>query len=315
MSLPRITFRRLTAIALMVAIPVAIWQYDERQLWESRRVSGLHQLQSHVLFDYCRILDASGDVVFRGSNQACRAGLADLAGDGSRLAKDRHLVLLLHGLGRSPALFAEMESLLRAQGYRAFALAYPTLRKNINGHADNLTALLNELEGVERVSFVTHSLGGLVVRSTLGRNVAWQKRMRVARIVMIAPPNQGSRLARYLGEWRLFGFILGPAAEEIAAGAGPDLPDLTGYEFGIIAGGKNAEGFNPWLPGDDDAIVTLEETRLSGARDFLRLEATHTFLPQNENAIRASLNFLKHGRFASEPLSENSLTVPEEGRT
>lgn len=314
MSLPRIAFKKLLAVVLIAALPVTVWQYDARQLWESRQVAGLHQLQSHVFLDYCRIIDGNHDVVFRGSGDSCRARLPEFAENATTLSGDKHIVLLLHGLGRSPALFAEMEKALRARGYRTLALAYPTLHRDIAGHKNNLTTLLDGLQGVERVSFVTHSLGGLVVRSTLAETADWQKRMEVERIVMIAPPNQGSQLARYLGKWRLFSLILGPSAEQLALGVGPDLPTLAGYDFGIIAGGKNSDGFNPWLSGDDDAIVTVEETRLAEAKDFLRLESTHTFLPKKEAAIEASLNFLKLGRFSAEPLSKNIQLPPEEGR-
>ena len=316
MSLQRPGLKKTLAIFLLAALALSLWQYDARQLWETQRLAGLHQLQQHAFFDYCRILDAGGAAVYRGKASDCAERLALIAerGGNKNSAEAEHLVLLLHGLGRSPALFKKMERALRTQGYQAVAMAYPSLHGDISAHANNLNALLEKLEGVERVSFVTHSLGGLVVRAALGRGEAKKAHIEVERIVMIAPPNQGSQLAQALGEWKLFGLILGPSAVAIAEGIAPALPKLTGYEIGVVAGGTGADGFNPWLSGDDDGVVTVAETKLSGMQDFLLLEATHTFLPQKSKALEASLNFLEFGRFRPEIHTDNAPIVAEEGR-
>ena len=85
-------------------------------------------------------------------------------------------------------------------------------------------------------------------------------------------------------------------------------------EFGILAGGRSAtKGYNPLLPGDNDATVTVASTRLPGAADFILLPVIHSFLMTDQAAINATRHFLKHGRFEenrkAEPISADDITV------
>ena len=56
----------------------------------------------------------------------------------------------------------------------------PTMHTVVARNADDLNQLIGNLEGVDRVSFVTHSLGGLVVRDLLAREgTPWRGRIAV----------------------------------------------------------------------------------------------------------------------------------------
>jgi hypothetical protein len=119
---------------------------------------------------------------------------------------------------------------------------------------------------------------------------------------MIAPPNQGSAIAEALRDWLPYRATLGEVGQELTPEAVARMP-LPSCEFGIIAGGKgDGKGLNPLLRGDNDGVVTVDETRLRGAADFLLLHATHTFIMANEKCIEATRRFLETGRFgASDP--------------
>jgi hypothetical protein len=147
------------------------------------------------------------------------------------------------------------------------------------------------------VSFVTHSLGGIVAREVLSRDAEWKKTLKPVRLVMIAPPNQGSAVAEALKDWLPYRAALGEVGQELTPEAIARMP-LPPCEFGIIAGGKgDGKGLNPLLGGDNDGLVTVDETRLPGAADFLLLDATHTFIMANEKSIEATRRFLETGRF------------------
>jgi pimeloyl-ACP methyl ester carboxylesterase len=267
----RIRNRIVVALAVVVLAGLAL-QLNRTQLWEDRQIHAGWRVQQHVVLQACRLLNREGVTRSRGWGEACADALEVAKADGLILPQERHLVLLLHGMGRSTYIFRDMERVLRAAGYEAVAVSYPSLTRDISGHADQIEALLESVEDVERVSFVTHSLGGLVVRELLSRNSAWRSDLALGRVVMLAPPNQGSELAASLVQLPPYHWIGGPSAGEIAAGP-PFAPLPRRVEVAVIAGGTGGWGFNPLLRGDDDGVVTLVETELPEATDRLTVPA------------------------------------------
>jgi len=267
------------------------------QLWADVFWHAGWRIQRNVLTGHHRLLDPRDVRRAWGSLDGCRSTferrqrprLAPLAGD--------RLVVLLHGLGRSRHSLRRMERALAAEGYLTASLSYPSTRGTIGEHADDLERLLRDLPGGLEVSFVTHSLGGLVVRELLSRPGALEPHLRGGRVVMLAPPNAGSRTARIADAAPLVRALLGPALHEIArlharpAGRVP-------LEVGVVAAGRGRpRGWNPLLEGDDDGIVSVDETRLPGATDSTTLRGIHTTLMGDPEIIAATLRFLRSGSF------------------
>ena len=126
--------------------------------------------------------------------------------------------------------------------------------------AGYLHSLIESLTDVSKISFVAHSMGGLVVR----RYLQDHSDPRIHRMVMLGTPNSGAELADMLKQNMIFQTVYGPAGQELVTDPGGTigtLPTPT-FEFGVIAGGKgDARGFNPLLPGDDDGTVTITSAR------------------------------------------------------
>lgn len=300
MSARRTPWRGKLAVvaALLAACLISAGQFGGRQYWEDQRIHAGWQVQAHAPSGFCRLLDRQGKLRAWGRGETSvealeRAGLAE----GPRPAS-RHLVVMLHGLGRTPAIFRRMKKSLQEAGYEAVAVSYPSLTKDVGDHAAHLERLLDGLEDVERVSFVTHSLGGLVLRETLARDGGWRDRLELGRAVMLAPPNQGSELARALNGAGSFHFFGGPSASQLGKGQSFAAPPPA-LEFGVIAGGTaDGRGFNPLLSANNDGVVTVAETRLGGARDFLTVPVIHTVIAGAPETIAATLSFLAKGRFS-----------------
>jgi len=192
-----------------------------------------------------------------------------------------------------------MKAALDRAGYDAIPISYPSTREAIEAHAAGLEKVLNRVEGTTKVSFVTHSMGGLVVRHLLHRNGAWKKHIEIGRIVQIAPPHLGSEVAEWAADLKPYQWILGNAGQQLTPGNAARIP-LLKHSFAIIAGGKNdGEGFNPLLPGDDDGVVRVAETKLPGTQHFLLVKATHTALVSQPKTIQATIHFLKRGTLAN----------------
>lgn len=262
-----------------------------RQLWADVRYSAGYRVQRHVWTGHHRLLDPQDRRLDGGDLDRCSAGLdaaaPDTPGDGDR-------VVLLHGLGRSRRCFEPLSRRLRSAGHEPIALDYPSTRGTIEEHADQVADLLTHLPGRGRLAFVTHSLGGLVARRLLSLDDArWQQRHRPSRMVMIAPPSRGSSLARRLKPNAVFSLVLGPAGGQVAEQvtlAPPPIPFLV--VAGTLRGGR---GGNPLLRGDDDGIVTVEETHLDGAERHLQVPEIHTLLMQHPKTMHAVVDFLADG--------------------
>jgi len=259
-----------------------------RYVWTDMMIQGDHHIQKNVKSGKYRLLDGDRKVLFNGSLNNCRAELEKLD---LKFCSD-HLVLLIHGLGRHAGIMKKCTAALRDAGFAAHSLNYATLFEDVAHHADHFEYLLENIKGIKKVSFVTHSLGGLVIREVLRRCLVWNG-TTAHKLVMMGTPNKGAQIAELLGRLKAYEIIAGPSGEDVKPKQKldelpePQIPTL------IIAGGRgNDKGFNPLLNGDNDGIVSVDETRLDIEHEFLLIHSIHTILMDNKEAIKATLNFL-----------------------
>lgn len=210
---------------------------------------------------------------------------------------DGEWVVLLHGIFRGPRSMAKIEKALVESGYRVLNFGYPSTRESIEDIAELLHQEVQRLpRGNGRVHFVTHSLGGIVVRYYL----AHYSCPYAGRIVMIAPPNRGSTLASYLAKWMPYRWMFGKAGQQVAESPDsyPLLLPPPRAEFGVIAGGLGGEvGINPLIPGDNDGTVKVDETKLPGMKDFILIKGQHSTLLAQRPVAENVLFFLAEGTF------------------
>jgi pimeloyl-ACP methyl ester carboxylesterase len=268
-----------------------------KQLWADRYVFAGWRVQESVVTGHCRLLAPNNVRWAWGRYDQCRAAFDGLRAERRIAQKGTHLVLLLHGIFRAKEAFRPMEKALRAAGYEAVSVNYPSTRRPLEAHAAQIAGLLDDAEGVDTVSFVGHSMGGLVSRIVTAREGAWRRRIRVNRLVTIGTPHRGAELADQLGALETFHAIAGPSAAQLGASAAPEIP-LPGCPFGVVAGARgDGKGWNPLVPGDDDGTVALSSALLDGAEDTLVVPGVHTFLMRRPDVVEAVVRYLATGRF------------------
>jgi triacylglycerol lipase len=208
-------------------------------------------------------------------------------------------VILLHGLWRSKFSMKSLEWELVDQGYRVVNFSYPSTTHPIEELA--VIAVEQGLQGCRehgsaKISFVTHSLGGILIRQYL----AGHEIPELHRVVMIAPPNQGSQLADYVTSFSVTNRIQPPAVRQLGTDV-KSIPRQLGpvdFELGVIAGTTNMRPFTPGAPNEkSDGTVAVWETKVDGMQDFVELPATHTFITWNTEVLEQVVSFLRNGRF------------------
>lgn len=214
----------------------------------------------------------------------------------SSYAEDK-LLVCLHGFMRSTGNFSAFYEEFTNLGWHVYRWDYPSRSKKIKDLAYDFSRVMEEIEHRmphHEVYFVTHSLGGLILRASMNLE-HFPEKYKASKAVLIAPPNQGSSFGRFLGQYKPFRMLVGRKA-------GREL--LTKEDFNhlgqfppetkvlVLAG---TCGVNPLLKEKNDGKVTTRETRLDTPHDYKEVFAGHSWISHAQKTIDYAKDFFLRG--------------------
>jgi pimeloyl-ACP methyl ester carboxylesterase len=290
-----------------------------KQFWADELFFHKWRIQRNVYSGHYRLLDEQDRRHASGTFEQCRDVLNDIKLKDHLPPMKGKAVIVLHGLFRSRDSMDSLCNYLAKYGeYEVFNVTYPSTRDDIGEHARSLSRIIDNLDGIEEINFVGHSMGNIVIRHYLGdvhkqeaqkdrssdtAHISQGKRPKFNRFVMLAPPNHEAQMATVFADNIIFKTVSGQSGQQL----GRHWKDLENnlatpdFEFAIIAGGKNNDkGYNPLLVGDNDGTISVDIAKLSGARDFTVLPIMHTFIMNDAGVKELTLRFLQHGYFFSD---------------
>lgn len=278
--------------------------------WETYEAGGW-KLQFHRISGWWRILDTADTRVARGTTLEQLRSLLEgrpvsvvtnyfdrgyRFGKTAAKAPSGCSVILIHGWGVRARSMQELADALAEEGFDAYNYDYPSAEATLADHVSRFLAsyreLLAQLPDNEEIYFLTHSMGGLVLRGALAQMTA-EEAQRIQAIVMLGPPNRGSGLA-YLGKV--------PGVSAVNASLKDMTPEEDSYTMNIPP--------PVWLPpvgiiaGRYDGKVSVESTHLPEplSHHHIVVKSTHPGLRKPKKVLKEILHFFRNREFTHEAI-------------
>jgi triacylglycerol lipase len=210
------------------------------------------------------------------------------------VSDDKPAVIFLHGLARTRVSMERLRWTVAKAGWQTWSCTYPSRDRSVEDLAEEVAGWIREALPDQKLIAVTHSMGGILARHM---PLTWE------RVLMLAPPNQGSAMASAVSSWPPYKALYGPAGQQMAAPGGWPIPDAP---TAVIAGTGGLSPTNPvsWLSAalkvfppdvDHDGTVSVEEARLPGITGFATVPASHTWIMEHPRTRELTLRFLETG--------------------
>lgn len=204
---------------------------------------------------------------------------------------DDQIVVLIHGLMRTTGSMSLLAAYLNKQGYQVYSYDYPSMKNTVHEHGVSLHQSIIKLLAEHpdtKIDFVTHSMGGIIARDALSQ-LSPDQLKRIGCLIMLAPPNQGSALAKSLNRaLPMVSWFIKPMADLSSDKSSyvHQVP-VPRVKIGIIAGRY-------------DSKSPPAETRLQGQLEPVIVDSVHTFIMDNPQTRILVSRFLQKGSFAEQ---------------
>lgn len=209
------------------------------------------------------------------------------------------LVVLSHGLGRSDTAMWRMEDKLEEAGFEVCSIDYDTIGETVEHVLNEANSEIeNCIKAANRVHFVGHSLGGLVIKNYLATHPDFATQHNLGEVVMVGTPNKGSEVADKLANHMVMNLDggIGKALMTGETTLGKQIP-TPNVAVGVIAGTNNSGSTSQYFSGPNDGLVSVESAKFANMKDFISLSVSHSAMRYNEEVASQIIHFINTGSF------------------
>jgi len=185
---------------------------------------------------------------------------------------------------------------LQRQGFVVKIFSYPSVSADLQMNAARLARFLGNIDA-DTIHLVGHSLGGILIRALF----QYHPNQKPGRIVTLAAPHQGCRVAQSLKRYRVWRWLMGRSVAQLLQGIAQTWP-AAACDLGVISGNHSigmGRLLYRGLPRPNDGLLTVEETSLANTRAHLVLPTSHTGMLFMRAVAEQVGRFVREGRFAS----------------
>jgi hypothetical protein len=202
-------------------------------------------------------------------------------------------LVTLHGFMGYPWNLYYITAPYDAQQMNVINWAYPSREKKIEEHAVDLVKELQKISynnPGRPINFITHSMGGLVLRAAIN-HADCPEEAKIGSAALLAPPNQGACWGRFLSQFEISHQIgLDASGKELMTeldfehlGQFPETMSVL-----VIAGNLS---YNPFIPGENDGTVAVDETFLTTPHQHVVIHAGHKSILLSQQAAQIIYRF------------------------
>ena len=266
-------------------------------LWRDVAIREGWKVQENLITKGFRLLDSKGIRRVRAPERQCLYALQSYFEDWELDDTQREITILVSGLLHHNGSFRKMAKSLKKDGFTPVTFCSSSYFATSDSNAKALAKILERLpENITKVNFVTVGDGALIVRKLLSADSKWNKSIKLGRIVMLAPPNQGLQITQNKKFYPLLRILAGKAFKYMRPDVAAKIPLLPDdVDFAIVAFDRkkgDRAGEN-----NTDGLVRVSETKLKGMKDFIVFHSNHLSVTHAPGVVKAVSSFLTTGRF------------------
>ena len=267
------------------------------QFWEDLFVYNGWRIQRNLTSKHHRLLDNYDIIRDEGTFATCLQEWEKYKKAIDLPQRNNHLVICLHSYGQTRKIFNNLLTTLQNKNLSAESINYPSMQRNTLSQVKQLETLLNNMEDIQQISFITYGSGNILLEQLLNNDSKWKQRIKIGKAIEIFPWTEGNHLFTKLCNFKFAELLLGPMAKELNSNNFAKLHCRADIDIGVVAP-KHAPNNLLYKLKLSPQIAYLETAKsFCRAKSVIKAQNTSIHVLQNKIIHEAIAKFIQTGEF------------------